>query len=82
MKSPTFIIMSERSEQRVDLEPVPSPSQGNSQNALPPLPEQKATCNCEKSRCLKLYCECFSWNLLCHNACNCRDCLNSTLNVN
>jgi len=43
--------------------------------------DSKSACNCEKSRCLKLYCECFSRNVLCGPTCNCRDCLNSTLNV-
>ena len=32
-------------------------------------------CNCKKSRCLKLYCECFSAKRLCDN-CNCIDCSN------
>lgn len=35
-----------------------------------------AGCNCKKSRCVKLYCECFAARRLCHN-CNCRDCLNT-----
>jgi len=35
-------------------------------------------CNCEKSRCLKLYCECFSKNGLCSKTCNCRDCQNTS----
>lgn len=47
--------------------------------ALPPKDPPKA-CNCEKSRCLKLYCECFSRNALCTKACNCRDCLNNSSN--
>lgn len=36
-------------------------------------------CNCEKSQCLKLYCECFSKNELCTKFCNCRDCKNNGL---
>ena len=36
-------------------------------------------CNCEKSQCLKLYCECFAKNELCTKFCNCRDCKNNGL---
>ena len=36
-------------------------------------------CNCEKSQCLKLYCECFARNELCTKYCNCRDCKNNGL---
>lgn len=32
-------------------------------------------CNCAKSRCLKLYCECFANGQLC-KGCNCQECLN------
>ena len=32
-------------------------------------------CNCRKSKCLKLYCECFAAGALCNN-CNCADCQN------
>lgn len=34
-------------------------------------------CNCKKSKCLKLYCECFSAELFC-DGCNCTDCRNNT----
>lgn len=33
-------------------------------------------CNCKKSKCLKLYCECFAANLFC-DGCNCTDCNNT-----
>lgn len=33
-------------------------------------------CKCKKSRCLKLYCECFSAKNLCKDTCNCIDCSN------
>lgn len=40
-------------------------------------PGQKRTpCNCKKSRCLKLYCECFAAELFC-DSCNCTDCQNT-----
>eukprot|EP00940_MAST-03C_sp_MAST-3C-sp2_P001872 g1872.t1 len=34
-------------------------------------------CRCKKSGCLKLYCECFSHNLMCDIACVCKDCGNN-----
>lgn len=34
-------------------------------------------CNCKKSRCLKLYCECFAKGLICGVDCNCSDCHNT-----
>lgn len=37
--------------------------------------EQKQECSCKKSRCLKLYCECFSKGDYCIN-CKCVNCLN------
>lgn len=33
-------------------------------------------CNCKKSRCLKLYCECFAAGRFCGPACNCSSCCN------
>jgi hypothetical protein len=33
-------------------------------------------CNCKKSKCLKLYCECFAKGRLCTSLCNCSDCCN------
>ena len=35
----------------------------------------KHCCNCKKSRCLKLYCECFANGTFCQG-CNCVECLN------
>lgn len=37
--------------------------------------DAKISCNCKKSRCLKLYCECFHALKYCNN-CNCYDCEN------
>ncbi|KAJ1438360.1 hypothetical protein B484DRAFT_324144, partial [Ochromonadaceae sp. CCMP2298] len=34
------------------------------------------TCNCKKSRCLKMYCDCFRLTLFCRDSCNCKDCSN------
>lgn len=33
-------------------------------------------CNCRKSKCLKLYCECFSRGNFCKKECKCEDCHN------
>ena len=33
-------------------------------------------CNCKKSKCLKLYCDCFAEGKYCNQDCNCNDCFN------
>ena len=33
-------------------------------------------CNCRKTKCLKLYCECFAIGELCDQSCSCHDCSN------
>lgn len=38
-------------------------------------------CNCKKSRCLKLYCECFASRRLCVDDCKCLDCANNMSHV-
>jgi Tesmin/TSO1-like CXC domain, cysteine-rich domain len=46
----------------------------------PSLSASKRTpCNCKKSKCLKLYCECFSLKLYC-DGCKCIECLNTEAN--
>lgn len=54
----------------------------------PPLPktrprkkhqEKSVCCNCQKSRCLKLYCDCFAIDSYCKD-CTCVDCLNTIEN--
>ena len=37
---------------------------------------KQVVCNCKKSRCLKLYCDCFKQSIYC-NGCNCNDCANN-----
>lgn len=39
--------------------------------------QKRSPCNCKKSRCLKLYCECFAAELFC-DGCNCTDCQNTS----
>ena len=39
--------------------------------------QHRAPCNCKKSKCLKLYCECFAAQVVC-NGCKCQDCHNNS----
>lgn len=38
--------------------------------------EEKPRCSCKRSKCLKLYCECFGNQRLCTESCNCSECYN------
>lgn len=38
-------------------------------------------CNCKKSKCLKLYCECFAAGVYCVEPCACMDCFNKPVHV-
>ena len=38
--------------------------------------DEPVTCNCKKSRCLKLYCQCFAIKIYCTSTCNCVSCCN------
>lgn len=67
---------------------INSPSRGSSagrnvvfipESKRPPAPlkgEPLNRCNCKKSKCLKLYCECFSRGTMCGPECKCLDCHN------
>ena len=48
----------------------------NNKNDGAPAKSKRNPCNCKKSRCLKLYCECFSAQIFCEG-CNCADCYNT-----
>ena len=39
------------------------------------------TCNCKKSKCLKLYCQCFAARAFCQGTCKCTMCSNSADNI-
>jgi len=39
--------------------------------------KKKVCCNCKKSRCLKLYCDCFNRGQPCAGDCSCVNCLNT-----
>lgn len=43
--------------------------------------KKKICCNCKKSRCLKLYCDCFARGEVCTKDCNCVNCLNTESNT-
>lgn len=42
-----------------------------------PVTKQKVKCNCKKTKCLKLYCDCFNQGEFCSAECNCNDCSNT-----
>ena len=39
-------------------------------------PQKELFCNCRNSKCMKLYCECFSAGQECTKLCRCIDCRN------
>ena len=41
----------------------------------------KKGCNCKKTRCLRMYCECFLNHTLCGPECNCEGCHNTADNI-
>jgi len=46
------------------------------------VPEgESRKCSCKKSKCLKLYCECFAAGVLCDPGCKCTECCNTAENV-
>jgi len=51
---------------------------GNITNEIKP---KKQGCNCSKSKCLKMYCECFKNDIVCGPHCNCTDCKNTVENI-
>lgn len=54
---------------------TPSVAAGKENNS--PKSHRRNPCNCKKSKCLKLYCECFAAERYC-DGCNCQDCSNTT----
>ena len=68
------------SSYRSTSDPKATPAKLNKENQKSVAPQgsdkkKHSPCNCKKSKCLKLYCECFSAELYC-NGCNCADCKN------
>ncbi|RQM14544.1 hypothetical protein DD237_003153 [Peronospora effusa] len=60
------------------LQSTPKPLLGATVMVMPSHVSKKAPCNCKKSKCLKLYCECFRLGGYCGKSCNCFDCANTT----
>mmetsp|Transcript_20195 Transcript_20195/g.29205 ORF Transcript_20195/g.29205 Transcript_20195/m.29205 type:complete len:873 (+) Transcript_20195:137-2755(+) len=54
-----------------------SPSSTSKENVTPAKQQRRNPCNCKKSKCLKLYCECFAAELFC-DGCNCTTCHNTS----
>ncbi|MED6107481.1 hypothetical protein PIB30_014579 [Stylosanthes scabra] len=52
-----------------------NPSHGSS-----PINDSNGKCNCMKSQCLKLYCQCLSAGNFCNDNCSCKNCLNKEAN--
>ena len=51
-------------------------SSSPSTNTNQPVSTKQMICNCTKSQCLKLYCQCFAQLSYCGSSCNCQDCYN------
>jgi len=66
------------SESKVGRDPKIPRSTGK-ENVVVQTPK-RSPCNCKKSKCLKLYCECFAAELFC-DGCNCADCQNTSAYV-
>ncbi|RLN55890.1 hypothetical protein BBJ28_00019823, partial [Nothophytophthora sp. Chile5] len=77
LKTPTP--MESSSSLMVSLQSVSKAPLGPGLAAMPALTSmaKKAPCNCKKSKCLKLYCECFASGGYCDESCNCLDCANT-----
>ena len=65
----------------VDRESPPLPAKRAKRPRKEENHTEKVCCNCQKSRCLKLYCDCFAVGTYCEG-CNCVDCLNTQQNEN
>lgn len=61
---------------RVDSKQRADEAKGKEIHPLMSPPEKRTPCNCKKSKCLKMYCECFANQLYCEG-CNCQDCNNN-----
>ncbi|KAL2942568.1 CRC domain-containing protein TSO1, partial [Bienertia sinuspersici] len=56
--------------------PPSSPKKKRRKSETVGEPDSCKRCNCKRSKCLKLYCECFAAGLYCVETCNCQDCFN------
>ncbi|KAG0461510.1 hypothetical protein HPP92_021807 [Vanilla planifolia] len=63
------------SEETTKSENSTQTSLGKKRKEAPEIEGQKR-CNCKKSKCLKLYCDCFAAGIFCTKACTCEGCSN------
>ena len=57
------------------------PLESGSKSLIISSSPSSVSCNCKKSKCLKLYCDCFATLSYCNaNSCNCADCANNSEN--
>jgi Tesmin/TSO1-like CXC domain, cysteine-rich domain len=63
----------------VDIKVIPDSPQLPKVRPRKKYTEKAVCCNCQKSRCLKLYCDCFAVDHYCSD-CSCIDCLNTLEN--
>lgn len=59
-----------------DLFDIPTDSNNTSTIQNDPISSSDLTCNCKRSKCLKLYCDCFSQGVTCGQNCKCENCQN------
>lgn len=73
------------SQKAAEIKPVIKPAPPSVSSPRPPVPQiisaaneapKRKPCNCTKSQCLKLYCDCFANGEFC-SGCNCTNCSNS-----
>ena len=72
----TFTLNSITAKFSISNEKEASPIHLKQKRARKDPSESKICCNCSKSKCLKLYCDCFAAGVYCEG-CNCKDCLNT-----
>ena len=63
----------------VDIQVIPDSPQLPKTRPRKKTQDKSVCCNCQKSRCLKLYCDCFAIDSYC-NDCSCVDCMNTLEN--
>jgi hypothetical protein len=63
----------ERREDLLAVRQIPARIIGQASDQVP----KRRQCNCKRSNCLKLYCECFATGIYCGPGCNCVMCYNN-----
>jgi len=72
-------IINDEFAQRTDVASAEPSSQGNPKKKRHKFDDGTSCkrCSCKKSKCLKLYCECFAAGVYCSEPCTCQGCLNN-----